>query len=324
MNRIYRWVCVAAAFAMLICLSPGQVIAYTNADLQELVAANNAEQRLSEYKDNETTLKLKLEMLDLINENRARHGCAPLKLDVLACRVASKTSSEAAKGNYWGHWNLRGEKPYHRFAFGGGVDHASENASMRWSSAAMTKSYSEVLGFTKDAHQRMYNETPPNDGHRLNILNSWHTHVGLGFSLINNNFRYYELYLDRYCEFDAVPSTAGVGQKVDIAGRVTKPGYGVYFAIVYYEPEPSPMSPSEISGKGSYPDFTPEQAAKMAFWDIRFDDASGRFSYSFTPSRPGLYYVHTYVKKGHTSKEKPGYVSTQGLSPVSGIVVRVK
>ena len=109
-------------------------------------------------------------MLDLINENRARHGVSALRLDILASRVASKTASEASKGDYYGHWNLRGEKPYHRYAFAGGMDHVMENASMIQGGGPMTKDYAQVLSFIKKMHMLMYNETPPNDGHRRNIL----------------------------------------------------------------------------------------------------------------------------------------------------------
>ena len=46
-----------------------------------------------------------------------------LGLDILASRVANMQSREAAANRFSGHWNMRGEKPYHRYAFAGGVDH---------------------------------------------------------------------------------------------------------------------------------------------------------------------------------------------------------
>ncbi len=296
--------------------------AYTDADLRLAVAENEKEGRLAEFRDNETTLKLKLEVLDLINENRARHGMSALKLDILASRVASKTASEASKGDYYGHWNLRGEKPYHRYAFAGGMDHVMENASMIQGGGPMTKDYRQVLSFIKRTHMMMYNETPPNDGHRRNILLPSHTHVGLGFSMIENRFRYYELFIDRYLDFDAVPAAVKAGEKATVSGTVTVPGYGVFFATVYYEPFPEPMTPSQIRGMGGYPDFTNARAANLPYWQIDYDDASRKFSFNFPTARPGLYYVHIYIKKGHTGKEPPSSVSTAGLSPVSGIVIR--
>jgi uncharacterized protein YkwD len=302
----------------------GSVLADTDSALRELVAQNDKETRLAEYKDNETTLKLKLEVLSVINRNRANHGLPPVKLDILASRVASKASSEAVKGRYFGHWNLRGEKPYHRYAFAGGMDHVTENAAMRWSSLPMTRGYRDVLNFIIEAHMAMYNETPPNDGHRQNILNPWHTHVGLGFSLIENDFRYYEEYVDRYLEFDPLPESVKAGSEVKVGGRVAAPGYGAFFATVYYEPFPAPMTAIEAKGMGSYPDFTNSVAAQLPPWSLNYDNSTRSFGFSFKAARPGLYYVHIYVKKGHTGKEPPSSVSTRGLYPVSGIVVKAQ
>ena len=174
---------------VLVLLTTSNLLSYSKSHLQQLIKENENVKELKDYKDNVTTLKLKLEILDVINSNRARHGLKPLKLDILACRVASKTSSEAVKGKYFGHWNLRGEKPYHRYAFAGGMHHVCENAALRWSSVPMKKTYKNIRDFIINAHMEMYNEKPPNDGHRKNILNPWHTHVGLGFSMIGNDFR---------------------------------------------------------------------------------------------------------------------------------------
>ena len=302
--------------------SCGALYAYEQSVLQDLIARNESDTRMSEFKDNETTLKLKLEVLDVINANRARHKLSPVQLDIFASRVASMTSSDAAKGKYSGHWNLRGEKPYHRYAFAGGMDHVSENASMMWSSAPLSKNYEDVKKYILNAHMQMYNETPPNDGHRKNILNPWHTHVGLGFSMVEGDFRYYEHFIDRHLEFDPVALSVNAGSKAAISGKVTAPGYGVFFVSVYYEPFLAPMTASDISHKGSYPDYTNSSAANLAFWDIVYDDATKKFSFAFTTGKKGLYYVHIYVKQGHTGKENPGAVTTNGLTPVSGIVIK--
>ncbi len=325
MNKRHYLLLVSLWIAAILGIFPLPAVrAYNDSELKELLDLNNRETRLAEYKDNETTLKLKLDVLAVINENRARHMLSPLKLDILACRVASRTASEAVKGRYFGHWDMRGEKPYHRYAFAGGMDHVTENAAMRWSSLPMTRSYNDVLKFIIEAHMAMYNETPPNDGHRRNILNPWHTHVGLGFSLIDNDFRYYEEYVDRYLRFDAINTPVKAGDDVKISGAVSVPGYGAYFAVVFYEPFPDPMTPSEIKGRGSYPDYTDTVMVQLPPWELNYDDAARSFNFSFKTRRPGLYYVHIYIKKGYTGKERPSYVSTQGLASVSGIVVKAE
>ncbi|HDP80369.1 MAG TPA: CAP domain-containing protein [Spirochaetes bacterium] len=310
---------IAAVMAVCVTAVGG---AFSQEDLQEAIRLNDAEKRLSDYKDNETTLKMKLEVLDTINANRARHGIKPVKLDILASRVASMTSSEAAKGNFRGHWNLRGEKPYHRFAFAGGVDHVTENASMVWSSAPLTKNYEAVKNYMLQMHTRMYNETPPNDGHRKNILDPWHTHVGLGFSMINNNFRYYEHFINRYLEFSHVDRAVRSGNDAKISGRVAAPGFGVYMVVVFYEPFPEPMTVMEVNSKGSYPDFTNTRSQIMNFADTPSLNDEGKFSRNVKTTRKGLYYVQIYLRQG-----TPGgwnFVSTRGLPSVSGVVIRAE
>jgi hypothetical protein len=302
-------------------LSTAALLSYSEADLNALLEENEKEKRLIQYKDNRATLKLKLEILDVVNKNRTRHGLRPVQLDILTSRVASMTASEAAIGKYHGHWNLRGEKPYHRYAFAGGVHHISENASSVWGSIP-GKNYRSVLKFCIGRHMAMYNERPPNDGHRKNILNKWHTHVGLGFSMIGGQFRYYEQFVDKYLEFDQFSRDVKAGDAVKISGRVAVPNYGLFFLTVYYEPFPRPMTAAELRSKGSYPDFTNARVVSKAFWDLKYDHATQRFDVSFKTSRRGLYYVHIYIKRGHTGKESPGSVTTRGLSPVSGIVIK--
>ena len=323
MRKIKFILIIAAAITIL---SAGQfdLLSSSGSSLAELLKENERIKRLEEYKDNKTTLKLKLQVLDVINANRTRHGLKPVKLDILACRVASKSASEAVKGKYFGHWNLRGEKPYHRYAFAGGLHHVSENAAMQWRSIPLKKNFNNILKLIISAHTAMYNETPPDDGHRKNIINPWHTHVGLGFSLIDNDFRYYEEFLDKYLEFDPINTQTKTGSAVMISGRVIVPGYGVYFVVVHYEPFPSPMTPAMIKQKSSYHDFTNTRAASLPFWDINYNHHTKRFNFSFTTSKSGLYYVQVFIKKGHTGKEKPGSASTKGLTPVSGIVIRAR
>ena len=85
-------------------------------------------------KDNDEALKLKIDQLDFINKSRKRNNASPVKLDILASRVANKMAKEAAENEYLGHWNMAGEEPYLRYAFAGGYDHVSENAYGEWSS----------------------------------------------------------------------------------------------------------------------------------------------------------------------------------------------
>jgi len=309
-----------------LCIFPLPAHSYNDADLQAALAANEAEPRLVEFKDNQTNLKLKLEVLDTINANRAKNGLAPVQLDILACRVANKSAFDAVDGGFSGHWNLKGEKPYHRYAFAGGTEHTNENAA-KYTGIELegAKKYSTVLQAAIKAHTLMYDEKAPDDGHRRNILNPWHTHAGVGFAFDKEKgMCYYEHYLDRYLQFDAFSPKAARETDVTLTGAVTADGYGLYHMIVYYEAPLTPMFVDDINKKHYYEDFSKSVAENLPFWKLGYDDATKRFQVSFKTGKPGLYYVHIYVKKGHTGKEPQGAVSTRGLTPVSGIVIRVE
>lgn len=271
--------------------------------------------------DDEETTVLKIKLIDVINSERAAHGLKPVWLDDLASRVATAAAKEAAEQNYLSSWNLQGETPYHRYAFAGGKHHVMENTYQLNRKFRLSKSIKKVLGYLLDAHYSMYNETPPNDGHRKNILNPWHTHVGIGYWIEGKELRYYEEYVNKYLEFQQVDTFVRAGDEARVSGKILNTGYGFYMAIVYYEPLPRPMSRQELMKTGPYKDFTGTVAIKLPFWHVDADAKTGEFSFSFKTAREGLYYVQIFIKEGHTGNEDKS-VNTKGLSPVSGIVVK--
>src|ERR1035437_10093964 len=160
-------------------------------DLENYVELNEKEQRLIDFKDTEESLKLKLVQLGVINKSRMKHNALPVKLDILASRVANKMCREAAENRYIGHWNMAGEEPYLRYAFAGGYDHVSENAYGEWSSDNYIVSSQVVGSKMKTGHEKFMAERSPNDGHKANIIDKSHNFAGIGFYLSGKQFRYY-------------------------------------------------------------------------------------------------------------------------------------
>ena len=281
---------------------------------------NDREQRLSEYKDSDEALKIKFNQIEVINNSRKKHKAAPVRLDILASRVANKMCIEAAENNYVGHWNMAGEKPYHRYAFAGGYDHISENAFGEWSSANYNQSLTTVSTMMKSGHASFMAERAPNDGHKQNIIARSHNFVGIGFHLTGNQFRYYEEFIDRYFEYEDIPERVKVGEPCSITVK-TKGDKFIYFLIVYREKFPSPMTPAQISRKGSYDDFTNETYLNKASWDIAKFKSGSSYKIPLSFSKEGLYYIHLY----YDEKEiiKPASLNTKGKTPVSGIVIEV-
>lgn len=309
---------------LLICL-PHSILPHQNSgsgkdDLDIYLKMNDKEQRLIEFKDDESLLKLKLTQLDLINESRKKHNAPPVKLDILASRVANKMSREAAENNFVGHWNMAGEKPYMRYAFAGGHDHVSENAFGEWSSADYNSSESSLGSLMKSGHRSFMSERAPNDGHKQNIIDKSHNFVGIGCYISGKQFRYYEEFINRYFEFENIPSEVAVNESFNISLKTGGQGY-IYFLIIYREKLPKPLTPAQINSRGSYEDFTDEEYLTIPAWDLSRYRNGTLYQIPLKFSKDGLYYIQIYTDKKQITK--PGSISTKGKTPYSGIVIRV-
>jgi uncharacterized protein YkwD len=290
-------------------------------DTKHYLKLNENERRLQEYKDDAVALELKLRQLEIINNSRKKFKAKPLELDILASRVANKISREAAENDFSGHYDLSGNTPYHRYAFAGGYDHVVENAYAERSSRDYIKSPEIIARLMREGHQLFMNERAPDDGHKKAVIAQEHTHVGIGYHLEGNQFRYYEEYIDRLFEFADIPDEVRPGEKFSISVRTDGMNF-LYFMVVYYEDFPKPMTPAEISRRASYPDYTNSKYQTLYAWDLaRYRNGpSYRIPLSF--SKEGLYYIQLFSDKKEITKQTS--MSTEGKTPYSGIVIKVK
>jgi hypothetical protein len=288
---------------------------------EEYRVLNNEETRYAEYKDPDQMLAVKLVQLAYINRSRSRYNAPPLELDILASRVANRMSKEACEQNFSGHWNTRGEKPYHRYAFAGGVDHVLENSATKWSSGSFNRELSTYLAFMKEGHDHFMAEKAPYDGHKQNCINKFHTHVGIGTYIYSNQFRYYEEFVDRYLDFVSYKTSVSKDEAFDLLIKPLDPNHHVYAVVVYYEPFPKPMTPAQLNRKGGYPDFTSQQALSLWPWQLKEESSTGATRITLKFKTAGLYYVNIYLSdKPYTG----GGASTKGKLQGSGIVLRVE
>ena len=310
---------------ILICLPhsilPKQTSDIKKGDLENYIKLNNSESRLSEFKDDEEALKLKLRQLEIINNSRRRNNAGSVKLDILASRVANKICREAAENNFLGHWNLEGDKPYHRYAFAGGYDHVSENAFGEWSSDNYSASPANISSMMKSGHETFMAEKSPYDGHKKNILTKSHNFAGIGYCLSGKQFRYYEEFIDRAFEFKNIPSETQIDEPFSITIKTNGESF-LYYLVVYREDFPKPMTPAEISKKGSYADFTDEEYLKMAAWDLSGFRNGTEYKIPLKFSKKGLYYIQIFYDKKEITRASS--VSTTGKTPFSGIVIKVR
>jgi hypothetical protein len=290
-------------------------------ELEFYIELNNKELRLPDYKDNNESLKMKLVQLDVINKSRRKYKAAPVKLDILASRVANRMCREAGENNYVSHWNLAGEKPYHRYAFAGGYDHVTENASGEWTSGSYNTEYSDITKMMASAHSSFMSERAPNDGHKKNITDKTHNFVGIGYFASKKQFRYYEEFIDRYFEFENIPSEL----KIDESGSITVKTDGssfLYFLVIYREKFPVPLKVAQLKKTGSYLDFSNDEYLKIPAWELAGFRNGNTYKIPLKFDKEGLYYIHIYLEKKEI--KNPSALSTKGKTEGCGIVIRVE
>lgn len=107
----------------------------------------------------------------LLNAERALHHLKPLQAKAQLVTSARTHNVAMAEANTMSH-QVRGEKALGSRITATGYKWSWAGENIGWNSA-MTAAGVLILEKT------MYNERPPNDGHRLNILNSHFTNVGV-------------------------------------------------------------------------------------------------------------------------------------------------
>jgi hypothetical protein len=292
----------------------------SKADIDNYIKMNQYERRLIEFKDNDEALKQKIDQIDFINKSRKRNNASPVKLDILASRVANKMAKEAGENKYIGHWNMAGEEPYLRYAFAGGYDHVSENAYGQWSTEKYNNTPQTIEFMMKEGHGKFMSETFPNDGHKQTVIDKAHNFVGIGYYLSGTQFRYYEEFIDRYLEFENIPAEVKKGADFNISVKTNGKSY-LYYLIIYREKLPDPLTPEEISKKGSYMDYTNDQYKEIAAWDLSKYRNGSTYTIPLNLNKEGLFYIQIFTDKKEITK--PSSITTKGKTPESGIVIKV-
>lgn len=261
---------------------------------------------LQQTSDFDRFAELRANLLEMVNEERAVEKVPLLKMDDLATRVATNHAVEMATHEFASHWGRDGLKPYHRYSFAGGTEATQENVSAAdntWSTKL-----SDLKQDTSYLHLRLYQEKPPNDGHRRTILAPQHTHVGFGIAVEKLRLRLVELFIARYVEVKPVPRTARPRSEVLFAGRILQRDHTLNGVEIFYEPLPKPPELSWLQQPRSYG--FPEEAKALrpkVMEPYRYTDGTrgqvdvdlyGNFSVPIAlfHDRPGIYTLMAWVQ----------------------------
>lgn len=113
--------------------------------------------------------------LQLHNQARAAAGVPALVLDSAINTAATRNAQDMATQGYFAHVSPQGKQPWDWMREAGVVFHAAgQNIGMDPSGASSTNASIKRL------FDMMMAETPPNDGHRVNILSATYHRLGVG------------------------------------------------------------------------------------------------------------------------------------------------
>jgi hypothetical protein len=213
-----------------------------------------------------------------------------------------------ARNGYLGHWGLDGSVPEQRMTEAGGADMVLENASC----------FTDQLHRALDPDPRIdpaqierteamfFNELPPADGHRRNILKPWHTRVGIGIAQPRATPTEIPVpcvaqeFLDAYGSYKGVPGEARVGARVHVEGTL-RDGASPLGVGLARQDLPRPLSTTDANARRSYPVPEPYEM----YWPPGYKTTipmaveGARFSIDIPLSdrgRPGLYELSVWAK----------------------------
>lgn len=256
-----------------------------------------------------TVAEARAYMVALVNRDRAKLGLSPVSLDDgAATRAGQAHADDMARLGYLGHWGSDGSVPEQRHTEAGGVDMVLENALCYVDERPRTLDAEPRIdpAQIERAEQMFFEELPPNDGHRRNILKPSHTRVGVGIAqpvatpteipvpCIAQEF------VDGHGDYEPLPREVKVGATLHVAGRlaanVTPTGVGLARVEL-----PARLTPAELNKRRTYP----VPRAYQMYWTkgfvtpIPLDVQGDRFAIDVPLSdggKPGLYEVSVWAK----------------------------
>jgi hypothetical protein len=237
-------------------------------------------------------------MLDLINADRAAERLPPVEWDPFAAQVGQAHAEEMAAHGYMSHWNLVGEGPDVRYGRAGGTETVQENVYQFWrrytdGTPVPVSDWEQVV---IDAQVALM-ESP---GHRANIMDPMHTHVGVGiaYNPQTGEVGLAQEFINRYVRMDPLPGTAQVGEQVMVAGELLGDAQNPLINLAY-EPFPSPMTVEQLNATATY--VSPAEFVSAVEPAV---DGAGRFSAQLTldaEGRPGIYHIRIWIERADTS-----------------------
>ena len=177
-------------------------------------------------------------VLNLINNDRAKYGLAPVTLSNESS--AQQHSNSMLGQNYFSHWDLLGMKPYMRYTLLGGKGSVTENVAYetdeQCGAFGCTGTIDPKAALQAMEYSMMYNDSACcNNGHRDNILNPNHNEVSIGVAYNGSAIYLTQDFIDNYVQWSGNAPLYGSNGEVYLQGNLSS-GYTVSQVYVSYDP----------------------------------------------------------------------------------------
>jgi uncharacterized protein YkwD len=248
-------------------------------------------------------------MLAMINDSRKAAGLTAVALDEDAgFRAALRHARDMASNGFLGHWGTDGSVPEQRYSEAGGVHMVLENALCITDEKrrAIEENASITRADIEQAEHMFFDELPPNDGHRLNILKPQHTHVAIAFALAKAGPGetvfpcIVQEFTDHHGTYGALPGEGSPGQVLHVTASL-EAGATPFAVGIARLPVPSPLTAAVANTRRSYPVPVPDET----FWpkgfktrlEVSVEGQALRFDAPLPSSKgPALYEVSIWAK----------------------------
>lgn len=232
-------------------------------------------------------------MLGLVNEERQKAGMQVVVWDPFAAEVGRLHAEDMVTNGYFSHWNREGLGPDHRYSLAGGYHAVFENLH------AYSYTYGDGRGAPIEdwsaVIQNAHNGLMESSGHRANILDPVHTHIGIGmaYDLETGQFKLAQEFTNQYTVLSQpLPQETASGDDVVVAGQIIGARLSNALLNVAYEPFPVPLNLDEFRRSSTYTSLAVSVETRQI--DLVFSEI---VTLNHSP-QPGMYHIRLFADFG--------------------------
>ena len=188
--------------------------------------------------------------LTLINEDRANAGLSPVTISPIPS--AQEHADSMLQNDYFSHWDTQGYKPYMRYSILNGTGFVEENVAYESTTLPSFISTSEVESAINSLEWQMMNNDSAccQNGHRDNILTSFHNRVSIGVAYDSTNAYFVE---DFETYLTSLSTPVDQSNSITLSGN-TSGAINPNSVLIFYDAPPQPLNSVQLNTQyyGSY------------------------------------------------------------------------